>query len=327
MTGTLFDIGPDGTACPKCGAMTYRYRATVKGREVWCWPGGDDGETCPDCWARRAAGRERARIELAQANAAIPPLFRGPSLRDHYVVQAKDEADAPFIARCKEGRASDSRCWGVSRADLPALRALKAWQPEDGSIFLEGKPGTGKTLLACALANDLVSKATTFVCVCVACKARWTSGDLAPSDELEPTPWVGVDQHSHKGPKPAVLRIEGPRDVRFVKEGRLIGALGKPKEGGETQHKDDEFVRATAASVLVFDDLGTEEAIQEWHKDRLFRMVDDRYTAARPAKPTIFTSNLSLPVLSLRYGERFASRVREMVGPRNYVITTPWRTP
>ena len=36
------------------------------------------------------------------------------------VPRAYDEV----VARVREGRESDARCWGVSRADLPALAGL-----------------------------------------------------------------------------------------------------------------------------------------------------------------------------------------------------------
>lgn len=113
MTATLLPlIGPGGHECPRCGTMTYRYEKTLAdGRVVHVWPGGENG-WCAECWGRSVNARENARREKAQVGAGIPPKYRGIA-KGEVVKQPAGEPVEKFVARVKEGRDSDARCWGV----------------------------------------------------------------------------------------------------------------------------------------------------------------------------------------------------------------------
>jgi DNA replication protein DnaC len=237
-------------------------------------------------------------------------------------MQATGEDDKPFVARVREGRETDARVFGISIADRPSLRAIAGWKPEHGSMFIEGAPGTGKSIAAAALANDLVTVPMSYRCVCRDCEDRWRSATDATMDD----PWEGWDQERHDRTRGAArLRVTGPSSVRYQQEGGIIAALRKPKEEGQGQVKAGVLDVCKAVEVLFLDDLGSKEALADWHKDVLFELIDWRYTQVRPRRPVVFTSNMPMSDLSLRYGERFASRVREMVGDRRYQLTTMWR--
>lgn len=70
--------------------------------------------------------------------------------------------------------------------------------------------------------------------------------------------------------------------------------------------------------VLLLDDLGSEKQT-EWTTEIMYRLVNGRYEQARP---TIFSSNLSLSEVSKRYGDRITSRIVQMVGGSKGIIKT-----
>lgn len=84
------------------------------------------------------------------------------------------------------------------------------------------------------------------------------------------------------------------------------------------------IVRLAGVQVLVFDDLGSTEQLHEWQRDALETLVGRRYNAGMPL---ICTSNLTIPMLSDRYGERVASRLAEMCSRRQVLLRGfDWRT-
>lgn len=68
--------------------------------------------------------------------------------------------------------------------------------------------------------------------------------------------------------------------------------------------------------VLLLDDLGSEKQT-EWTTEIMYRLINGRYEQARP---TIFSSNLSLSEVSKRYGDRITSRIVQMVGGAGGII-------
>lgn len=60
--------------------------------------------------------------------------------------------------------------------------------------------------------------------------------------------------------------------------------------------------------LLIFDDIGSEKPT-EWVLEKFYLVVNKRYNDMRPI---IFTSNLSIPQLAERLGDRIASRLVEM---------------
>lgn len=75
--------------------------------------------------------------------------------------------------------------------------------------------------------------------------------------------------------------------------------------------------RYQTAGLLVLDDLGAEQLSGSgWVEDRLYQIIGERHDEALP---TVFTSNLSLPELAQRIGERTVWRIAESCGKENVI--------
>lgn len=72
--------------------------------------------------------------------------------------------------------------------------------------------------------------------------------------------------------------------------------------------EDDLLEWVTTTDLLVFDDVGAENSTN-FVTDRLYLIINERYEAC---KPVIITTNLELPELENRVGNRIVSRVLEM---------------
>lgn len=57
--------------------------------------------------------------------------------------------------------------------------------------------------------------------------------------------------------------------------------------------------------LLILDDIGSEK-ISEWVSETFYMIINKRYNEMRPI---IFTSNLSIPDLAEKFGDRTASRI------------------
>ena len=127
--------------CPVHGAYDAR-KLTVCGREIWT--------TCPHCTeearARETALRvesarremQEARLQQALGQSAIPPRFVSKTLES-------------FQVKTDEQRGALDACQGF----------VKNWasvRKDGGCMVLLGKPGTGKTHLACGIALELLRR-------------------------------------------------------------------------------------------------------------------------------------------------------------------------
>lgn len=74
----------------------------------------------------------------------------------------------------------------------------------------------------------------------------------------------------------------------------------------EKTHADSELMRYDG--LLFLDDVGSEK-ISDWVAETFYMIVNRRYTEMLP---TIITSNLPIPALAERIGDRTASRIVEM---------------
>lgn len=72
---------------------------------------------------------------------------------------------------------------------------------------------------------------------------------------------------------------------------------------------DDPMVGLQRIRVLILDDLGVEKS-SDWVRERMYVLLNARYEAMRP---TIVTSNLTLPRLATALGQRTISRFGEHV--------------
>ena len=155
--------------------------------------------------------------------------------------------------------------------------------------------------------------------------------------EVENTSWGGVSYNITDQQK--ALRIATKRAMDYVEEPEghlfIFGAFGAGKThlaaaiGKALAEKNmrveyqnlprlfDELRAAAGdfavdermkpllnSDVLILDDLGAEDATSQFIQGRLFRLVDERMHL-----PTIFTSNLDLPVLEQKIGGRLQSRL------------------
>lgn len=97
-------------------------------------------------------------------------------------------------------------------------------------------------------------------------------------------------------------------------EGYGYGAEPQDDDGPTTTEllRDLETV-----GLLVLDDLGAEH-ITDWTKEQIFAIVNARKGGKLP---TVFTSNLSLRDLEKAYGPRISSRILEVCGRGENVVT------
>jgi len=70
--------------------------------------------------------------------------------------------------------------------------------------------------------------------------------------------------------------------------------------------------------MLILDDMGAEHtSSSNWLSDRLYQILGDRHDQLRP---TVMTSNLSIPELANVYGDRITSRINEMCNSGRNVL-------
>jgi DNA replication protein DnaC len=79
------------------------------------------------------------------------------------------------------------------------------------------------------------------------------------------------------------------------------------RPGGEVD-AEAEMQRLRRVDLVMIDDLGAAKH-SDWVEENTYRLVNGRYEDARPS---IFTSNLPLPLLKEAIGDRIASRLAEM---------------
>jgi DNA replication protein DnaC len=231
-----------------------------------------------------------------------------------------EDTDA-FLRRVAVARAPTI---GVFRADVEAAKAVSSWNVDAGySIYLHGRPGSGKTLWASALITRLV--------------------DVPPMRMRERTFEELVEIHGEE------------RAARVAKTSRrFVAVTTTPAPVSMITHDDlyervrlswerDRSPLARVAKVrgLIIDDLGfwvdprdPKTKAPPGDLEAIQRLVNDRY---RRRMPLIITTNLPFDDyyengvkvangIGKFYGERIKSRLREMCGPHIYALTPfDWR--
>lgn len=103
--------------------------------------------------------------------------------------------------------------------------------------------------------------------------------------------------------------IEKGYSVKFFNTGKFLETLrgefdkpSNPEEVGFFKEIMD------FKGVLILDDIGSEK-VSDWARERIYLILNDRY---ENMLPTIFTSNCDLEILSVRIGDRVASRIAGM---------------
>lgn len=181
----------------------------------------------------------------------------------------------------------------VVPAFVDAFEWVKAWQPCHGSLWLEGHVGRGKSLLAAAKAEELLTRA------------------------------VGLEWDHDRG---GYARSGGVA-VLWCDEASLGRAQRAHRRHSATGTRSP-MRRAAEVAVLVLDDLlrrpkqgkgytqQDEDADLEW-------LINERYANSLPI---IVTSNEPLAALSEARGDRIGSRVYEMCAGFSLVCGGPdWR--
>ena len=106
---------------------------------------GTDAATCPTCyeaqmWQERDDAAFKARVSHLQAISHVPARYQATGF-------------ASFVCTTK-GQNEAVKALGTFLRQVRDEQRAQAWR----TLLLTGGPGTGKTHLACALANNLVSR-------------------------------------------------------------------------------------------------------------------------------------------------------------------------
>lgn len=105
------------------------------------------GQQCDVCDAADKREERRAKAIEVMRSSGLPPRYQGYSFR-HTERMADDEQLQDFAARLE---ASERKILGVTRHNGRLVRELSRWAPSDGSLYLQGPVGTGKTTITAAL--------------------------------------------------------------------------------------------------------------------------------------------------------------------------------
>lgn len=153
----------------------------------------------------------------------------------------------------------------------PKIRELCDY---DGSVFITGPAGTGKTHLAASLLRDTVYRQGMM-------RAAWDEEDRIRTPKMSYA-WQTV---------PEVLL-----DLR-----------ASFKERSEETEKEI-IDSLSSVDYLVLDDMGAEKS-SDFSIQSLYLVIDRRYSEERK---TIVTSNLSIAQIADKLGDRIASRIAGM---------------
>ncbi|MEH2977243.1 ATP-binding protein [Bacillus amyloliquefaciens] len=105
---------------------------------------------------------------------------------------------------------------------------------------------------------------------------------------------------------------DSPMKILYSSTADLIGEIKKTFDG-ESKVKSSDIIEAVkTADLAILDDIGVEK-VSDWVEETFTRILDYRL---QNKKPTIFTSNLSIDELDLKYPEgRISSRIEKMTFP------------
>lgn len=292
---------PPPEACIDCDApLPWEWWAPPE-QSTWsaCWHR-PACERCPSCESRHLDAELAKERDRRQHFAGIPQRYRGFTFR-RTLRQQEGEAVDQFWARLGANTTSHLAVMTSGSQDgtqhYGCVRAMYDYHPKQGSMYLEGAPGSGKTLLACAKLNDLLS---------------------------EPRVYQRVNDPLVHHPGHTRVRITGGYSVAMLGEDDLYESVRASNRPGLSGGVDEDVMgHASRVQILCIDDLGAVENMKEWHRDVMQRLVNLRY---RDKRPMLVTSNKGLEQLVPKYGARTVSRLVEMVGDRRFSLPAlGWR--
>lgn len=132
----------------------------------------------------------------------------------------------------------------------------------------------------------------------------WLTGGVAAGENLLMMGTVGTGKTGLAMGAMRALFLRG-RTVLYKTVPDLLDSM-RPKRDGDT-HDLVSMRNLQRVHCLLLDDLGAEKPT-EWAQEQLYMIVNERYLQERP---TIVTTNLTMPQLEARIGERIISRLTE----------------
>lgn len=214
----------------------------------------------------------------------VPPDLAATLMTDHRVML--DFEDWQYaVTRCKNYKTTDegfaeylktTRLPPIFRKATHIDWPKKIWEKAGSSesLFLSGKPGTGKTHLAASIIAE-----------------NYLQFSPRPYYNESRSQWMST-------------RLTVPLFVTVPQLLVRFRATFKDENTTET----DLLQEYCQSRLTIFDDMGSEK-ISEWSLQMLYLIVDHRYTNLLP---TIITSNLTLEEIGTTISDRIASRIAGM---------------
>lgn len=184
---------------------------------------------------------------------------------------------------------------------------LRRWEPYQGSIWLEGEVGSGKTTLAATIANELLNQP--FVMQeCI----------IKDGEVVEVAEGGTFTPPRSRISEAGTLHVRTSRTVnfKFIEEPQFYRQARAFERFGRRTGQPDPLKQACDASVLILDDLG-KSCDGKRDLDIFQVLLTTRYNAN---KPTIFTTNLTWQQLATVFDVTIASRMSEMCGSRVFTL-------